>query len=1020
MKNLTFLVAVVAGVFASASRVSAEDAFTRVWTQWLKPSIDYNGKDAGGNPVTIKGDGTEFMTVTSITWNQSFQGSKLSFYGISLNAPAGAGYSESHDPLVLGAGGLSVQTANVRYAFATRTTGKVQVQLAADQTWSGVGGTKIGIGDDGHNYGYGYYSTTRIEALEGVHNWTIDDQLSVFLFGSNSLAGVDVTVTTNAHLYLARKWTSGSPSVTREQFAHLGASTLILDGARYTAATTPTAPMSVNPVTLNPDFDPQTVAEKIVLKNGGSLGFYNSSWSIPELEVDGSPSLTSTLDNAVTLDVANTTVTFRNGARAAFTDVVTEGAVPAKLTLAGSGTLAIEARNWLATGGFEIGEGCVLEIASSVDHEVPVLCPYAGEGTVRVTSGAVILPAMGDCGEGISFEVAAGAKIVFAGDAGFDESRISGAGDYGFNNMIVTDSVRTEETITVNSGEILRILGNGLTTDTKLVLNGGSLRFERTASIASDVQVDWPSIVETVQTSATGTISGRVTCACRTAGGLPTVVIPVPYGSTSTSYTGTLSGITFLGPGTTVLAGGGRFEGDRDGVRLLRRASVHFTGGRYWFGWFSSSGGAAIMLSVDQNTTDGLQADQCCVRDGGELEFKSDSGTTTRAAIWIAGNKNGAKYALNPLRTYFDVCAGGKVTIPRNRTVIVGSNDSREDLRILGGELVFAGDNARLYLGNQLTSLGVLTMQGGLLSLSEPIYRSYSRYNDTDDRRVPRGRILWKGGTIKLNRDFKKTLFAETLRSDTKSPSNTNFLRVGVQFDGDATLDLSEMSSPVVTNAYADIEQVEWHGRGSLTVEGGHLVMTSVPKGVDLRLAGEGTRVEIADEAYAYDDAACVETWSQNGYTGGVAAQNYACKAFPSTERSVTITNLVVAGTNVAFASKVFGVTNRNVLVTGEWRVGTTLAGNDAVEVENMTFAESSRLAVSRERDSAFRNFTLSGTLAFPETMEATTVRPGGRQGPVLTAAEVVGPRSWFGNALVEIEGSSVVFSPAGCLLMLR
>lgn len=288
MKNLTFLVAVVAGVFASAPRVAAEDTFTRVWTDWSRgaPGITYAGTDAGGNAVTIKGDGTEFMTVTNITWNQSFQGSKLSFYGISLNIPAGYGYSESYNPLVLGAGGFSVMTANVKYSFATRTTGKVQVQLAADQTWSGVSSTKIGIGDDGHNNGYGYYSTTRIEALEGVRNWTIDGQLSVFLFGSNSLAGVDVTVTTNAHLYLARKWTSSTPSVTREQFAHLGARTLVLDGARYTTAAEPTGPMCGNSVALNPDCDPQTLAEKIVLKNGGSLGFNNSNWSIPELEVD--------------------------------------------------------------------------------------------------------------------------------------------------------------------------------------------------------------------------------------------------------------------------------------------------------------------------------------------------------------------------------------------------------------------------------------------------------------------------------------------------------------------------------------------------------------------------------------------------------------------------------------------------------------------------------------------------------------------------------------------------------------
>ena len=1029
MKRRILAAVSAAVVFSLVSAASAEDTFTRVWTDWYKgtPGITYNGVDADGNPVTIKGDGTEYMTVTNVIWNQCFQKSKLSFYGICLKAPVstsqgnGYCYSESHDPLVLGAGGLSVMTANEKYSLATRTTGKVQVQLAADQTWTGVSGTKIGIGDDGHNNGYGYYSTARMEALEGVHNWTIDGQLWVFLFGTNSLPELDVTVTANARLFLGDKWTNGG--VARENRARLGARTLILDGAIYNAASRPSGPMSGSSIDLNSNFDPQTVAGKIVLKNGGLLGFNNSSWSIPALEVDGSPSLTSALTNSVRLDIANTTVTFKNGARAAFTDAVSEGAVPAKLTLAGSGTLAIKAAKWSATGGFDIGKDAVLEVGGTAGKEVYLMYPLTGEGKVRVASGLVILPAMGDCGEDVSFEVAAGAKAVFAGSAGFDEGRISGEGEYAVDDLIVTDTVRTEETLTVNAGEILRVFGNGLTTATKLVLNGGTLRFERTATVGSEVQVDWPSIVESVYTSATGTISGRIACKCRTDGSLPSVTIPVPYENPKNNCSLTLSGLTFLGPGTTVLAGGGNFAGSRDKVRLLRRANVHFTNGKYWFGWFESDGGAAITLSIDGDITDGYQADLCCVRDGGELEFKyADSGETSRTAIWISGHKDGGQYALNPRRTYFDICTGGKVTIPRKRTVLIGSTDSREDLRIRGGELIFDGASAQLIVGYNLTSLAVVTMESGLLSLAEPIYRSYSRYGDGDnDRRVPRGRILWKGGTIKLNSHFNKTLFATTSRDDGgKSPSNTDYLRVGVQFGGDGTLDLSEMAAPVVTNASPALEQVEWHGTGSLTVKGGHLVMTAVPKGVDLRLAGEGTRVEVADEAYAYDDAACVEKWKLNGYAGGAAAQNYACKAFPSTERSVTITNLVVAGTNVAFASKVFGVTNRNVSVTGEWRVGSTLLGTDAVEVENMTFAEGSLLAVSRERDGAARNFTLSGTLAFPERMEATVVRPGGRQGPVLTAAEVTGPTSWLGDAIVAIEGSSVVFTPFGSILILR
>ena len=112
-------------VFSLVSAASAEDTFTRVWTDWYRgtPGFTYTGVDADGNPVTIKGDGTEYVTVTNVIWNQSFSGSKLSFYGICLKALAGNGYSESYDPMVLGAGGFSIVTANEHYSFATRTTG---------------------------------------------------------------------------------------------------------------------------------------------------------------------------------------------------------------------------------------------------------------------------------------------------------------------------------------------------------------------------------------------------------------------------------------------------------------------------------------------------------------------------------------------------------------------------------------------------------------------------------------------------------------------------------------------------------------------------------------------------------------------------------------------------------------------------------------------------------------------------------------------------------------------------------
>ena len=75
MKRRILAAVSAAVVFSLVSAASAEDTFTRVWTDWYRgtPGITYNGVDADGNPVTIKGDGTEYMTVTNLVWNQSFQ-----------------------------------------------------------------------------------------------------------------------------------------------------------------------------------------------------------------------------------------------------------------------------------------------------------------------------------------------------------------------------------------------------------------------------------------------------------------------------------------------------------------------------------------------------------------------------------------------------------------------------------------------------------------------------------------------------------------------------------------------------------------------------------------------------------------------------------------------------------------------------------------------------------------------------------------------------------------------------------
>ena len=257
-------------------------------------------------------------------------------------------------------------------------------------------------------------------------------------------------------------------------------------------------------------------------------------------------------------------------------------------------------------------------------------------------------------------------------------------------DIYITDVVYDDGTLTLNSGDVLHVQGNGLTADTSVTVNGGVVRFESSATISSPITYAGIATNMTSSSSVTGTLAGVVTV-----------------------------GANFynIGPGGIVWQGGGTIQNSAD---------FHFDGGSFHI----ISNQVTMAQSSDGLVTVENDAEWFCIRDGGAFSLLASS---VNRGIRIAV-KNG--------RTgVFEIAKGGMLQIYNKRQLVVGfRTQSTNILRLNGGRFSVLHYGASLYM----SSLGNANVVGRFEFLDGDFYQ-YSFWRTADANTVPQ-EIDWRGG----------------------------------------------------------------------------------------------------------------------------------------------------------------------------------------------------------------------------------------------------------------------------------
>ena len=1002
--------------------------------------------DRNGNPTNwVSGS---YLIIKNYTGNKNFS-YDYTVRGLRWDVTSGYRHLDQSGKFLIGSGGLTLVNSGAQMVLG-RGSRVERIRLTADQTWSGPASgnyAHVGFADDNHVTAPYIYQYAYLNAASGVGSWTLRDNIAVWFGSTNTLADVDVRIENPARIRLYSVERSDGKTVYLDACLHAKSLTLAGDGVVWQSGGTIANYKGSGYPTLQPRMDSFSIAPLLVLEGGADMLLKSATWDIPTLRVTGSGA-TSTLKGDLTFLRASTDVVLADGATLELAATNRESGVSAAIAVTGVGTLRITPDVWELTGGLALGADVDLEIAgegaiglSVSGGKSLVLNPGVGRdlaltslnigyaGTVSVASGTVRFPSMAAFGETATFDVAADANVVFLSSSGFDASRLTGPGaaNYTFDYLTVMDATVTEPSITVYTNEVLRILGNGLTAATAVTLAGGTMRFERTATVSSPVSVTSGSFIEAIDEAVTGTVAGAVTCANVD----PTrrVSIPVKYGS-PTKAGGDVGGIWALGPGTVVLAGGGTFAGDGDSLYVTRDARVHLAGGSYSFGSTSTATPPLVLAPI--NTTGGLPhtygwGRHLCVRDGAIVTFAYGTGSY-ESKILVVGPKDGDNYDATPYNPVFEVAAGGTVTLPHNSRIALAQTDNNVHLKITGGVLNFDDQAAYIMVGSgQATASAELYLESGTLSLGSLIQRM-NGFDGSGTNRFTRFRFFWSGGTLKLNRHFSSGYVFNMLSGLYSSPywQASGVLRMSMQLTGqNCVLDLSEMPRSSVTNMPPKLDEAEWYGNGCLTVKGGkEFVMNSVPDGFSLRLEGEGTRVTIPEGAYVYDYATCLNYRNWNGNDRGrpYSVTNTALSA-------LSMAGFTVAGTNCSFAvvrDMPVAVTNVTVAATGDWNSRTAVSTAGALTAENMTFENGSLLSIPYVNSQTML-FPLTGTLSLPASVNVRTA-PGplsGTAGQCVFAAAggVFGSPAWnmlSGRPQVKSDEDAVWVVPFGVVIIIR
>ena len=914
----------------------------------------WTNETTAGESVAWENGATAIINV--LPWNVGIAGA-FEMDGLVVDAQAASAkcFFDGAGIFATGAGGVQMRSGCVWFGI-NNAIPQPKFYLRANQTWSGSASattTRIGVG-----CGYSNSGNSMLIPDVGVSAWTIEGKLEVWLYSpANDFSSVDVTVKSPAKLILPDK-----------KGGRLRARRLTLDGSGELLPLGKNVGVadwnSYTPVTMA-YVDEDHLAATLELKNGAGLSVVSpTALAVPMLVVSGESGARSEISGPFDCSGLGA-ISIASGTTLAFS-----GDVRCRAGISGSGTLEIDANGTSYFGTCNFSEF---------------------SGGITVASGTLELASMAALPNGVTVTTTGEGRLLLGSAAGYDESRLGGTKNAVVDTGIVTDVVRTESTITVGAGETLRIVGNGLTEATSLVLAGGRLVFEANGvTVASPVSITQPSWIETKSSAVTGTISGTVSAQIGAA-------------------VNNTNGVWAVGAGCVVFSGGGTFTSNMSSLYVDDGASVKLTNGNYIF--------EAANIITKAHGSAGQQGANwgryIAIVDGGHVRITGVS----RSAIQLAALLDGSNY--NKL-SMLEVGRDSSLYLDDGINIAIASDQAAGKLLVNGGTCRIGGI---VLLGWMQMGTGIIDLRSGTLELCNGI----KRQGVATASYQPQGRIDWSGGVLKIASNFPNSQ-RYLISNNSATEDEKKRLRIWVRITGVCTLDLTDVSANRPTpleNAPEGFDRAEWFGTGTLVVKGGKtFVMNSIGNGVSLKQEDDGTKVLLPENSQVFDYAICEANKEVIPYKDRYSTTNTVLV-------NLSIPSFVSAGDDTAISngrpSRVVTIAEAVATAGGEFNNSTTLLGPGSFVVSNLVFQAGSILGAT----TGTAALDVIDTITLPNSLSYCV-----RRGPSSPKSEFVAflaggdlsgrPASWTrigsGNYAPKVNAvvGTVSFFPAGTKIVFR
>ena len=642
-------------------------------------------------------------------------------------------------------------------------------------------------------------------------------------------------------------------------------------------------------------------------------------------------------------------------------------------------------------------------------------------------SSAVAMPATADWPANFKVQLNDTAKLYLPAGSSVDESKILGTKNY--SATAVGYAAEPPGTLTVNAGETCSVVGDGLTAATAIVLNGGTLEFPRTATVASPVTVSAASTITAVL-DATGTFTGAFAVNAKL-----TVNNGVSATATSRDATNWPVGLVVFAGDGEVTAGGVDVNG----------GAAEFRGSVWNFAVETdfSVTGVGILAKISEGAQVSLAA--------------GNSTEKGRLGLW---NGNAARYPGT-----FLVCGGSVLTVGAYRKITLGNQSwqgqgyltvDNATVKVLGGGEFDNGGNANDNLKNtneDRCPMAVITVRNGGKLITDRVLCHTTATHQLDnssfyDSSYEDGvRLVLDGGTYALGPNFgyfkadgvtpvdfpnqhPNQLFSQVgimNVSDSVKLTFTSEITVRIGANG-GTFDLSgartgnNVFSNTVLGVHIPLSAVQkakpgfagmddnpclgprWTINGLLNVKGRggqELVLNGINPSALSQIGADGAIVRVTDTNG-------VTSVALDGVTLGAAGAGVFVETLDGEQRDISVATLTVAENGVYDATA--------------FNIG-------SVTVGDVVFGANAALGATAGTAGAAVTLPISGTATLADSMRFAIGR-GVKGGAILSAGGGILPAdgegvTWtpaegFRKGGVSVSGTDVVFEPSGLSIIVR